>query len=183
MNFYPTEISDVILVEPKVFKDERGFFLEAYQAKEFESAGIGFAFVQDNHSGSTQNILRGLHYQIQQPQGKLVRAIAGEIFDVAVDLRKNSPTFGKWVSRILTSENNHQLWIPPGFAHGFYVISKWAEVYYKATDFYAPQFDRSMLWSDPEVGIEWPIPIGVQPILSTKDQTGKSFTEAEKFDF
>lgn len=183
MNFSATEIAEVILVEPKVYKDERGFFMEAYQAKEFQAAGISLAFVQDNHSGSTQHILRGLHYQIQHPQGKLVRAIAGEVFDVAVDLRKHSPTFGKWVGRYLSSENKHQLWIPPGFAHGFYVISEWAEVYYKATDFYAPQYDRSMLWSDPEIGIQWPIAAGVQPILSVKDQAGKLFAEAEKFDF
>jgi len=182
MNFFPTEIPDVILVEPKIFKDERGFFLEVYQAKIFEAAGIHFNFVQDNHSGSTQHILRGLHYQIQHPQGKLVRAIAGEIFDVAVDLRKHSPTFGKWVGRILTSENKHQLWIPPGFAHGFYVISEWAEVHYKATDYYAPQFDRSMLWSDPQIGISWPIPEGIRPILSVKDENAKSFEDAEVFE-
>jgi len=181
MQFSNTTIHDVILIEPKVFSDERGFFLESYQKQRFSEAGIPFDFVQDNHSKSEQGVLRGLHYQIKQPQGKLVRVISGEIFDVAVDIRKNSPTFGKWVGDYLSDNNKKMLWVPPGFAHGFYVTSPTAEVLYKATDYYAPQWERAILWNDPILHIDWPIKGGIS-ILSTKDKMGKSLSEAEVFE-
>ena len=181
MQFIPTAIPDVILIEPKVFPDERGFFLESYQKKKFLEAGITAEFVQDNHSKSQRGILRGLHYQIQQAQGKLVRVIAGEIFDVAIDIRKKSPTFGKWVGDYLSAENRRMLWVPPGFAHGFYVTSLEAEVLYKATDYYAPQWERSIAWNDPTIGLDWPIG-NTFPILSPKDAVGKLFSEAEIFE-
>lgn len=183
MKFTPTAISDVILIEPDVFGDERGFFIETYHAERFATAGIPALFVQDNHSRSRAGILRGLHYQIHQPQGKLVRVVSGEIFDVAVDLRSISPTFGKWVGHFLSAENKLQLWIPPGFAHGFYVLSGWADVVYKVTDFYARQWERTLLWNDPDLGITWPLPNGELPILSAKDSEGKRLTEAEVFDW
>jgi len=182
MKFIPTEIPDVILIQPKVFGDQRGFFMETYQAKKFAEAGIAYDFVQDNHSGSTRGTLRGLHYQIQCTQGKLIRVVAGEIFDVAVDLRRNSPSFGKWVGDFLSAENKHQLWIPPGFAHGFYVLSQEAEVIYKATNFYTPEWERTLSWDDPEIGIKWPLIDGQDPILSEKDRQGKRFGEAEFFE-
>jgi dTDP-4-dehydrorhamnose 3,5-epimerase len=181
MQFHTTSIHGALLVEPKVFGDQRGFFMETYQAKVFSAAGIPDLFVQDNHSGSRQGILRGLHYQLQQPQGKLVRVVAGEVFDVAVDLRRGSPTFGKWDSAILSAENKHQFWLPPGLAHGFYVLSEWAEVVYKATDTYAPEWERSLLWNDPSLGIQWPIPLGSVPLLSAKDQNGIPFSQADKY--
>lgn len=156
--------------------------METYRADQFVAAGIRARFVQDNHSGSQQGVLRGLHYQIKQPQGKLIRALAGEIFDVAVDIRVSSPTFGKWVGYVLSAKNKQQLWVPEGFAHGFYVMSEWAEVAYKATNYYAPQYERSILWDDPQLGIEWPIIPGTKPVLSSKDLAGKSFAEAEYFD-
>jgi dTDP-4-dehydrorhamnose 3,5-epimerase len=180
MRFIPTTIPDVILIEPKVFADERGFFLESYQKQRFAEAGIPFDFVQDNHSKSQQGVLRGLHYQIQQPQGKLVRVIAGEIFDVAVDIRKNSSTFGKWVGEYLSAENKKLLWVPPGFAHGFLVTSLSAEVLYKATDYYAPRWERSIIWNDPAIQIEWPLKDS-EPILSNKDKAGTQLMEAEVF--
>ncbi len=179
MKFTLTAIPEVILVEPDIYKDERGFFLETYRQQQFQSAGITANFVQDNHSGSFQGALRGLHYQIRQPQGKLVRAVAGEIFDVAVDLRRSSPSFGQWVGMILSAENKHQLWIPPGFAHGFLVLSKWAEIFYKASDYYAPQHERTLLWNDSQLGIAWPLDGGQQPVLSQKDAQGTSFLQAE----
>jgi dTDP-4-dehydrorhamnose 3,5-epimerase len=179
--FLNTAIYDVILIEPKVFSDARGFLLESYQKQRFVEAGIPFDFVQDNHSKSEQGVLRGLHYQIQQPQGKLVRVIAGEIFDVAVDIRKNSPSFGKWVGDYLSAENKKMLWIPPGFAHGFYVISLMAEVLYKATDYYSPQSERTILWSDPTIHIDWPTK-GEVPVLSAKDRMGKLLSESEVFE-
>ena len=182
MKFTPTSIPDIILIEPKVFGDQRGFFMETYQANRFAERGIPTEFVQDNHSGSQQGILRGLHYQIKQTQGKLVRVVAGEIFDVAVDLRCSSPTFKQWVGDYLSADNKRQLWIPPGFAHGFYVLSEWAEVVYKATDYYAPEWERAILWNDPEIGIEWPLLDGQKPILSKKDQQGEHFTEADIFE-
>jgi dTDP-4-dehydrorhamnose 3,5-epimerase len=182
MKFTPTAIPDILLIEPQVFGDERGFFMETYQQKAFAEAGITAQFVQDNQSGSRQGILRGLHYQIRQPQGKLVRTLVGEIFDVAVDIRKNSPTFGKWVGAILSSKNKHQLWVPAGFAHGFYVLSEWAEVAYKATDFYAPQFERSILWNDAELNIDWPILPGQTPLVSAKDACNNPFSQAEYFE-
>jgi dTDP-4-dehydrorhamnose 3,5-epimerase len=182
MKVKPTSIPNVCIIEPEVFGDQRGFFMEVYQEQKFKEAGIQVNFVQDNHSGSQQGALRGLHYQISQPQGKLVRVIAGEIFDVVVDIRRSSPTFGKWEGVVLSAENKLQLWIPPGFAHGFYVTSQWAEVLYKATDFYAPQHERTLLWNDPEVCINWPITPGEQPILSPKDAAGKLLKDVETFE-
>lgn len=182
MRFIPTTIPDILLIIPKVFNDERGFFLETYHAQRFAVAGIEADFVQDNHSGSRQSILRGLHYQIQQPQGKLVRVISGEVFDLAVDIRRSSPTFGQWVGNRLSAENRHQVWIPVGFAHGFYVLSEWAEVVYKVTDYYAPEWERTLLWNDPDLGIEWPLLNGKSPILSAKDTQGLPLSQAELFD-
>lgn len=181
MKFTSTIIPDVILVEPRVYSDERGFFLEAYHFHKYTEAGITAQFVQDNHSGSRQGTLRGLHYQIRHSQGKLVRVIAGEVFDVAVDLRKKSPSFGKWVGQKLTAENYHQLWIPPGFAHGFYVLSEWAEILYKTTTLYAPEWERTLLWNDSDLGIEWPLLSGVPLIMSPKDLQGTPFSSAEVF--
>ena len=181
MEFIPTKIPDVIVVRSKVFEDPRGFFLETYRDNEFVSAGIDQKFVQENHSASQKGVLRGLHYQIRQTQGKLVRAIVGEIFDAVVDIRRSSPTFGQWVGVILSAENKHQLWVPPGFAHGFYVLSDRAEITYKVTDYYAPEWDRSLLWNDPHIGVDWPL-IDESPILSNKDINGKAFVDAEMFD-
>lgn len=180
MNSFTTEIPDVILIEPQVFGDDRGFFFESYNERSLaDKAGIQTHFVQDNHSRSSQGVLRGLHYQIQQPQGKLVRVVVGSIYDVAVDIRKSSPTFGQWVGRFLSAENKHQLWVPPGFAHGFLVVSEVAEVLYKATDFYAPQHERSIRWDDPDLNIQWPLE--VEPVLSKKDQAGQMLHTAEVF--
>ena len=180
MKFEPTEITDVLLITPKVFSDDRGFFYESYNHRVFlEKTGLNISFVQDNHSRSQKNVLRGLHYQIGKPQGKLVRALVGTIQDVAVDLRQSSPTFGKSVSYILSAENCHQLWIPEGFAHGFVVLSDVAEVAYKATDYYAPSEERCLLWEDPEVAIAWQL--DQPPVLSAKDAVGKLLKEAELF--
>lgn len=180
MNIIPTEIFDVLIIEPRVFEDQRGFFYESYNAKAFqEKIGVDLHFLQDNHSRSTKNVLRGLHYQIQQPQGKLVRVVAGEVFDVAVDLRKSSPTFGLWVGTLLSAENKRQLWVPAGFAHGFCVVSEFAEVLYKTTDYYAPQHERCVLWNDPNLGVAWPLT--ETPIVSAKDQAGVPFKDAEVF--
>ena len=173
-------IPDVVLIEPKVFGDERGFFFESFNQAQFEQAiGKSVQFVQDNHSRSAKHVLRGLHYQIQQPQGKLVRVVQGEVFDVAVDLRKRSKTFGQWVGEILSAENKRQLWIPEGFAHGFVVLSDTAEFLYKTTDYYAPAHERCILWNDETLAIHWPA--GIQPILSAKDAQGKAFVDAEVF--
>ncbi len=182
MEFHSTAIPEVILIRPQVFEDERGFFMEVFHSERFAVAGIKTTFVQDNHSGSKQGTLRGLHYQIRQAQGKLVRVIVGEIFDVAVDLRRSSPTFRRWVGHILSAENRLQMWIPPGFAHGFYVMSPWAEVLYKTTDYYAPQWDRTLLWNDSELGIAWPLIDGKPPLLSAKDAAGMPLRLAEVFD-
>lgn len=182
MKFTPTEIPDIILIEPRVFGDSRGFFMETFQAKLFVDACIPVDFVQDNHSGSQQGILRGLHYQIRQAQGKLVRVIAGEVYDVVVDIRRSSPTFGKWLGMTLSAENKRQLWIPPGFAHGFYVVSEWAEFTYKVTDYYAPEWERTLAWDDPALAIPWPLVDGKSPLLSAKDTCGKQLAEAELFD-
>ncbi len=182
MNFISQKIPDVILIEPKVFEDSRGFFLETYREELFAQAGITSKFIQDNHSRSQKGVLRGLHYQIRHPQGKLVRVIFGEIFDVAVDIRRRSPTFGQWTGVILSAQNKFQLWIPPGFAHGFYVKSDFAEVTYKVTDQYAPEWERSILWNDPHVGIEWPLVDGVLPSLAKKDVEGASLLNAELFE-
>ena len=182
MQFIPTSIPDVILIKSKVFGDSRGFFMETYRENLFVEAGIPDRFVQDNHSGSQQGTLRGLHYQIRKTQGKLVRVVVGELFDVAVDIRRSSPTFGEWVGEVLSAENKRQLWVPPGFAHGFYVLSEWAEIAYKATDYYAPEWDRSILWNDPDIGVDWPILPDSQPLLSAKDQQGKLLAEADLFE-
>jgi len=179
--FLPTDIHDVIRIQPQVFQDARGFFMETYQKQIFTQAGIPYEFVQDNHSSSKKWILRGLHYQVTHTQGKLVRAVIGEIFDVAVDLRKSSSHFGKWVGAYLSDINKEQLWIPPGFAHGFLVLSDRADVVYKTTDYYDPVGDRTIRWDDPSLGIDWPIPEGVQPLVSEKDSSGKFFNDAEVF--
>ena len=181
MKFTPTSIPDVILIEPEVFGDHRGFFMETWHQKKFSDFGIKSVFVQDNQSKSKQGILRGLHYQMHQPQGKLVRVIAGEVFDVALDLRKSSATFGEWVGKTLSAENKQMLWVPPGFAHGFYVISEYAEFTYKCTDFYAPEHERSIIWNDSDIGIDWPLIDGANPVLSEKDAEGVPFKEAEYY--
>lgn len=183
MQVTPTKIPEVVVIEPRVFQDERGFFLESFNQKAFDEAvGHHYTFVQDNHSSSTGNILRGLHYQLQNAQGKLVRAAIGSIYDVAIDIRKGSPTYGQWVAEVLSAENKKQLWIPPGFAHGFYVISERADVLYKATNFYSPQYERSLLWSDSTLNIEWPTD-GKTPIVSQKDADGATLEDAELVDY
>jgi len=180
MEIQTTAIPDLLIFEPKVFGDDRGFFYESFNARRFkELTGLDREFVQDNHSKSAKNVLRGLHYQIQQAQGKLVRVVAGEVFDVAVDIRRSSPTFGKWVGVTLSAENKRQFWIPEGFAHGFIVTSESAEFLYKTTDYWAPEYERSILWNDPAIGIEWPT--DAQPILSGKDQVGSKMADAEVF--
>lgn len=178
MEFEKLTIPDVMLVKPNVFGDARGYFFEIWECRKFRSAGIEAAFVQDNYSRSVQNTLRGLHYQIKHPQGKLVRVTHGEVFDVAVDLRRSSPTFGKHVAAVLSANNNQQLWIPPGFAHGFYVLSESAEFFYKCTDFYAPEHERVLQWDEPRLAIPWPVK-GRAPILSPKDEQGKSLADAD----
>ena len=180
MNVIPTELPDVLIVEPKVFADTRGFFYESFNKKAMQAAGIVGDFVQDNHSCSTRNVLRGLHYQITQPQGKLVRAVVGEIFDVAVDIRRRSPTFGQWVSMNLSAENKRMAWVPSGFAHGFLVLSEIAEVLYKTTDYWAPQSERTIVWNDRDLAIAWPT--GAEPQLSAKDKAGAAFNAAELFE-
>ena len=182
MNITPTRINDVLLVEPSVWADERGFFMETYHQEKYSQAGITAEFVQDNQSASVKGCLRGLHYQIHHAQGKLVRVALGEIFDVAVDLRCSSPTFGQWVGETLSAENKRQLWLPPGFAHGFYVLTDRAEVLYKATDFYAPDSERTLLWNDPQLDIDWPLDATAPFILSEKDARGALLSDAEVFD-
>lgn len=178
MKSTPTRIPDVLLIEPKVFGDDRGFFFESFNRRAFhEATGLDVDFVQDNHSKSARNVLRGLHYQLAQPQGKLVRVTQGEVFDVAVDIRHGSPTYGQWAGEILSAENKKQLWIPAGLAHGFVVLSETAEFLYKTTDYYAPQHERCIAWNDPDLAIAWPIE--GQPLLSAKDATGTAFREAE----
>ena len=180
MRVIRTEIAEVLIIEPRVFTDARGFFLESYNRRTFHKAtGIDVEFVQDNHSRSTRNVLRGLHYQIRQPQGKLVRVTAGEIWDVAVDLRAHSPTFGKWVAATLDASSARCMWIPVGFAHGFVVLSEAAEVQYKTTDYYAPAHERTLLWNDPALAIPWPL--GGEPILAEKDRRGVPLASAERF--
>ncbi len=181
MKFVSTRIADVVVIEPQVFGDERGFFMETWRADTFADNGIKLPFVQDNHSRSTQGVLRGLHYQIQQPQGKLARVISGEVFDVAVDLRTSSPTFGQWVGEILSAENKKMLWVPPGFAHGFYVLSEMAEFLYKCTDYYAPEYERCVRWDDSALAVDWPLLAGLPPQLSAKDLAGASLQDAEVY--
>jgi dTDP-4-dehydrorhamnose 3,5-epimerase len=179
----PTNLTDVLILEPKVFGDPRGFFFESYNARDFAAAtGLDVQFVQDNHSQSAQGVLRGLHYQIQHAQGKLVRVVRGEVFDVAVDLRKSSATFGQWTGCHLSADNAKQLWIPPGFAHGFLVLSESAEFLYKTTDYWHPSHERSLLWNDPALGIEWPLPAGFDaPVLAAKDAAAVPLSQAETF--
>jgi dTDP-4-dehydrorhamnose 3,5-epimerase len=179
MNVVRTAIPDVVVIEPKVFGDARGFFLESWNARAFAIAGIRAEFVQDNHARSARNVLRGLHYQIRQPQGKLVRVVVGEVFDVAVDLRRSSPTFGRWVGETLSAENKRSIWIPAGFGHGYLVTSDFAEVLYKATDYHAPEHERSIAWNDPELRIKWPL--AGAPVLSAKDAAGVRFRDAEVY--
>ncbi|KAA6119158.1 dTDP-4-dehydrorhamnose 3,5-epimerase [Cupriavidus cauae] len=181
MNVIPTAIAEVLMIEPNVFGDERGFFYESFNAARFEAAtGVRRTFVQDNHSRSSRNVLRGLHYQIRHPQGKLTRVVVGEVYDVVVDLRRRSPTFGKWVGVTLSAANKRLLWVPEGFAHGFLVVSEHAEFLYKSTDYWYPEHERSLRWDDPDVGIVWPL--SGPPVLSAKDAAGTSLREAETFD-
>lgn len=180
MKILKTNILDVLIIEPRVFGDDRGFFMESFNQKAFEEqTGVKTQFVQDNHSRSAKNVLRGLHYQIEQTQGKLVRVVTGEIFDVAVDIRKSSPTFGQWTGCLLSAENKRQIWVPEGFAHGFVVLSDTADFLYKTTDYYAPQYERAILWNDPEVGIDWQI--SEKPLLSAKDKAAQPLSQAEVF--
>ena len=179
MRFLPTEIPDVIVIEPKVFGDTRGFFCETYHRQKYADAGLDIAFVQDNHSRSSRGVLRGLHYQIRQPQGKLLSVMAGEIFDVAVDVRRSSATFGRWVGEHLSAETHRMMYVPPGFAHGFLVLSEIADVCYKCTDLYAPEHERTLLWNDPAIGVEWPLTC--PPQLSDKDRRGLPLAQAECF--
>ncbi|MDQ3186420.1 MAG: dTDP-4-dehydrorhamnose 3,5-epimerase [Pseudomonadota bacterium] len=182
MRVIPTSIPDVLIIEPKVFGDSRGFFFESFNQKNFNQVtGLDVNFVQDNHSRSVKDVLRGLHYQIRQPQGKLVRVVRGAVFDVSVDIRKSSPTFGQWVGVELTEDNYRQLWVPPGFAHGFYVLSDSADFLYKTSDYYIPNFERSLVWDDPDIAISWPISNDAQPIVSAKDTQGARLADAEVF--
>lgn len=178
MKVTPTAIADVLLIEPRVFGDARGFFFESFNQQAFRDAsGLDLNFVQDNHSRSERGVLRGLHYQVLQPQGKLVRVVRGSVFDVAVDIRRDSPSFGQWVGSELSEDNHHQLWVPPGFAHGFLVLSESADFLYKTTDYYAPQHERCIAWDDPAIGIQWPL--SAAPKLSDKDRQGASLATAE----
>ena len=181
MKIVQTPLAGLLVIEPKVFGDERGFFIETWQRERYREAGIDGEFVQDNHSRSRQGILRGLHYQIRRPQGKLVRVTAGEVFDVAVDLRQSSPTFGQWYGTTLSESNHWQMWVPPGFAHGFYVLSETADFQYKCTDYYAPELERTLRWDDPTIGIDWPLVAGSEPQLSDKDRDGAELEQVEVF--
>ena len=182
MKIVPTNLQDAVLIEPTIYGDDRGFFMETFRQSFFSEQVSGLAFVQDNHSKSNQGALRGLHYQIQQPQGKLVRVVAGEVYDVIVDLRQSSSTFGQWQGFYLSSQNHHQLWVPPGFAHGFYVTKSGTEFIYKCTEYYAPEHERCLLWDDPELGIDWPLLNGEEPALSEKDRKGALFSNSEFFE-
>jgi dTDP-4-dehydrorhamnose 3,5-epimerase len=179
VNVVRTAIPDVVVIEPKVFGDARGSFMESWNARAFAVAGIRAEFVQDNHGRSTKNVLRGLHYQVRQPQGKLVRVVVGEVYDVAVDLRRSSPSFGRWVGERLSAANRRMIWIPPGFAHGYVVVSDSADVLYKTTDYYAPEHERSIVWNDPDLAIDWPL--ADAPVLSSKDAAGVRFRDAEAY--
>ena len=181
MKLVDTQIADVKIIEPAVFGDERGYFMETWSSEKFKEQGLDINFVQDNHSRSPQGILRGMHYQIEHTQGKLVRVVTGKVFDVAVDIRKSSDTFGQWIGVELSDENHRMLWVPPGFAHGFYVMSEQADFLYKCTDIYAPQYERCIQWDDAEIGIDWPLVDGTPPILSDKDKQGLALSTAEVF--
>lgn len=182
MKFLPTRLPEVVLVEPQVFSDARGTFMETWEARKFAAGGLPVSFVQDNQSTSRQWVVRGLHYQLRQPQGKLVRVTHGEVFDVAVDLRRSSPSFGQYVGERLSAANRRMLWIPPGFAHGFVVLSESAEFLYKVSDFYDPTSERTLLWNDPTLKIEWPLPRGVEPVVSDKDRAGQPLSRAECYE-
>lgn len=179
MQLIPTKLSEVLLIEPKVFGDARGFFFESYNQRQMDGLGLDAEFVQDNHSRSANNVLRGLHYQINHPQGKLVRVIAGEVFDVAVDIRRSSPTFGQWVGQVLSAENRRMMWVPPGFAHGFCVTTDFAEFLYKTTDYWYPEHERCLLWNDPDLAIPWPL--RGEPVLAAKDRLGALLRDAEVY--
>jgi dTDP-4-dehydrorhamnose 3,5-epimerase len=179
MHFQRTSLSEVILIRPQVFADARGYFLESWHERKFAAAGIEARFVQDNHSRSIRHVLRGLHYQLRQPQGKLVRVVTGAAYDVAVDLRGSSPTYGQWFGQILSEENQLMLWVPPGFAHGYLALSEYVDFLYRCTDFYAPADERTILWNDPDLAIDWHLPGGAQPLVSAKDAAGTRFREAE----
>lgn len=181
MEFERSALPEVVLIRPRVFEDFRGYFLESWEQRKFAAAGIDARFVQDNHSRSVRHVVRGLHYQIEQPQGKLVRVVAGTVFDVVVDIRRRSPTFARWVAFTLSDRNHHMLWVPPGFAHGFLVLSDFADFLYRCTDFYAPAHERTILWSDPDLNVDWPLPAGVEPTLSPKDAAGARLRDAECF--
>jgi dTDP-4-dehydrorhamnose 3,5-epimerase len=181
VGFEPTRLHEVVLIKPRVFGDARGFFFESWHEAKFAAAGIEARFVQDNHSHSVQYTLRGLHYQVEQPQGKLVRVSRGTVFDVAVDIRRGSPQFGQWVGAVLSDTNHHSLWIPAGFAHGYLALSEEVDLLYKCTDQYAPQHERAIVWNDPQIGVSWPLPSGVVPTLSARDAAASSFSEAETY--
>ena len=181
MEFEPTAIPAVVLIKPKVFKDPRGHFFESWTQRTFAAAGLDLNFVQDNENRSGQHVLRGLHYQLTKPQGKLVRVVTGAVFDVAVDMRRSSPTFGSWVGAELTADNHHMLWVPPGFAHGFMVLSESVHFLYKCTEFYYPQDERAIRWDDADLGVRWPLPPGVAPVISARDAAAGSFTDAESY--
>lgn len=181
MQIIDTALDSVKIIEPKVFGDDRGFFLESWNKQLFEDNGLPSHFVQDNHSRSSQGVLRGLHYQLKNAQGKLVRVTSGEVFDVAVDMRKSSPQFGQWMGVLLSESNKRQLWVPPGFAHGFYVVSESADFQYKCTDYYSPEHERSLMWNDPTVGVEWPIIEGTEPLLAAKDAAGLPIEQCDTF--
>ncbi|PKY12139.1 dTDP-4-dehydrorhamnose 3,5-epimerase [Acidithiobacillus marinus] len=181
MKIEKLRIPEVLLITPKVFGDSRGFFMESWNQRQFAEAGLQLDFVQDNHSRSQQGVLRGLHYQIHQPQGKLVRVVSGAVFDVAVDLRRSSPTFGQWVGATLSAENHQMLWVPPGFAHGFYVQSDMADFLYKTTEFYAPEAERCIIWNDPDIAVAWPMAAGSMPQLAAKDAAGCAFNKADTY--
>lgn len=181
MEFEPTRLPEVVLIKPRVFEDARGYFFESWNEREFADAGINARFVQDNHSHSVRNTLRGLHFQIQQPQGKLVRVARGEVFDVAVDVRRGSPHFGQWVGAVLSDANHRMLWVPAGFAHGYLALSPEVDFLYQCTDYYAPQHERSLRWDDPQIGVRWPLPDGPAPILSAKDAVAPLLKDAEHY--
>ena len=181
MKFTPTRIPDIVVVDHDVFEDDRGFFMETWRQRAFEAAGIDAGFVQENHSRSSRGVLRGLHYQVQQPQGKLIRVVVGEAFDVAVDVTRSSPTFGQWVGVTLSAANRRTLWVPPGFAHGFFVTGDSAEMIYRCTDYYAPQHERTLRWDDKDVAIDWPLTDLEPPVLSAKDAAGASLKDADVY--
>ena len=181
MEFEPTAIPEVVLIKPKVFKDDRGHFFESWSQRKFDAAGLELVFVQDNQNRSERHVLRGLHYQLTKPQGKLVRVVTGAVFDVAVDLRRRSPTFGRWVGAELSADNHHMLWVPPGFGHGFMVLSESVHFLYKCTEFYYPQDERAIRWDDAEIGVKWPLPAGMRPVISARDAAARPFRDAEYY--